>query len=1082
MRFFPRKPRRGQSVWWVTLPTFLILLAWVQAGLADQEQLRERVGGVRVPFIANRGQTNPAVAYYAPTFAGTVYVTKKGEIVYSLPASPKDTRGSALGVAKAFGAGWTLTEIPVRGRARVAAERPAEAQVNYFIGNDPARWRSGIPTYEGVSFGEVWPGVFLSLRAHGDNVEKLFTVRPGAEPSCIRMRVAGAKSLRVNEAGALVATTGLGEVTFTPPVAYQEQDGLRRSVTVAYRARGREYGFSLGRHDPALPVVIDPFLQATYLGGSGEDWGYALAIHPTSGEAYVTGLTGSADFPGTTGGAQPAFTDVSDVFVARMNAALTTLLQATYLGGHGTTSGCPARPNLTCDRPAGGSLEIGRALAIHPTSGEVFVAGLTFSADFPGTTGGAQPASGGEADAFVARLNASLTTLSQATYLGGSGGDDGFALAIHPTSGEVIVAGATYSPSFPGTTGGAQPASGGAADAFVARLNATLTTLSQATYLGGSGEDWGYALAIHPTSGELFVAGQTNSGDFPGTTGGAQPAFGGVNDAFVARLNATLTTLSQATYLGGTGDDFGRALASHPTSGDVFVAGPTFSADFPGTAGGAQPASGGATDAFVARLNATLTTLSQATYLGGSGGDDGFALAIHPTSGEVFVAGATYSPNFPVTAGGAQSASGGAADAFVARLNATLTTLSQATYLGGSGEDWGYALAIHPTSGDVFVAGGTPSANFPGTAGGAQPASGGGADAFVAHLTADLKAILVPAALVMDPTSTAVSDGNGVFEPGETAAVQSAWQNGDDSGHALTGAASEFTGPAGATYALMDDSAVYGALAPAETRSCAATPNCYSMSVSSPATRPLLHWDATFVETPSTTDLAKTWTLHLGDSFTDVPRSYPFYKKIETIFHNGITVGCAGSQYCPGDKVERSQMAIFIARVIARGTPLPTSGVANGSLYDCVEFGTSVFTDVSPTDIACKGVHYIASQNVTGGCDPSLYCPALEVTRAEMAIFVARAIVAPGGGTAVPQTYGPDPVTGFSYSCNPASPNLHFTDVAVSDNFCKHTHFLWAKGVIAGCSSNEYCPIEQVGRDEMAKFLANAFRLELYGP
>ena len=199
------------------LGTFLIAMAWTEAGLADQEQVRKRAGGVRVPFIANLGQINPAVAYYAPTFAGTVYVTKKGEIVYSLPARPKDTRSSAVGVGNAAGAGWTLTEIPVRGRARVAAERPSEAQVNYFIGNDPGRWRSGIPTHEGVGFGEVWPGVFLSLRAHGNNVEKLFTVRPGAEPSRIRMRIAGAKSLRVDEAGALVATTGLGEVTFLPP-------------------------------------------------------------------------------------------------------------------------------------------------------------------------------------------------------------------------------------------------------------------------------------------------------------------------------------------------------------------------------------------------------------------------------------------------------------------------------------------------------------------------------------------------------------------------------------------------------------------------------------------------------------------------------------------------------------------------------------------------------------------------------------------------------------------------------------------------------------------------------------------------
>jgi hypothetical protein len=212
-------------------------------------------------------------------------------------------------------------------------------------------------------------------------------------------------------------------------------------------------------------------------------------------------------------------------------------------------------------------------------------------------------------------------------------------------------------------------------------------------------------------------------------------------------LNATLTTLSQATYLGGSGSDASADLAIHPTSGEVFVDGFTFSTDFPGTAGGAQAghaADGGRPDAFVARLNATLTTLSQATYLGGSGADSGEALAIHPASGEVFVTGDTQSTDFPGTTGGAQPANGGGPgpigprDAFVARLNATLTTLSQATYLGGSGDESGGALAIHPTSGEVFVAGYTSSTNFPGTAGGAQPANGGGGDAFVARLTADL--------------------------------------------------------------------------------------------------------------------------------------------------------------------------------------------------------------------------------------------------------------------------------------------------------------------------------------------------------
>jgi len=711
-------------------PTLLAEKPAAGIGPATGEPMRRRLGGVRIPFVSNSGQVDPEVAYYAATFAGTVYVTKKGEIVYSLPA-PKDpektSRPGAQDSLKATGKSWSMTERPVGGKTRVTAERSAEAQVSYFIGKDPNRWRSGIATHETVGLGEVWPGVRLSLQAHGNNVEKLFTVAPGADPSRIRMRVAGVRSLRVNEAGALVASTGLGEVTFTRPVAYQERDGVRRAVTVAYRAKGRQYGFTLSAHDPTLPVVIDPLLKATYLGGSGSDFVTAVAIHPTTGEVFVAGGTASPDFPGTTGGAQPDPGPGFDAFVARLNATLTTLNQATYLGG-------------------AGGVELFGFIAIHPTTGEVFVTGRTSSTDFPGTTGGAQPANGGGVDAFVARLNASLTTLNQATYLGGSLGDGGSAIAIHPTTGEVFVTGAASSDDFPGTTGGAQSAIQGDGDAFVARLNASLTTLNQATYLGGSGDEVGF-IAIHPTTGEVFVTGTTDSPNFPGTTGGAQPAFGGGEfDAFVARLNATLTTLNQATYLGGSLGDEGLAIAIHSTPGEVFVAGSTGSTDFPGTTGGAQPAKDGGNDAFVARLDATLTTLNQATYLGGSLGDEGLAIAIQSTTGEVFVAGVTNSTDFPGTTGGAQPAfGGGIKDAFVARLTATLTTLNQATYLGGSGVEIGLGfadlipIAIHPTTGEVFVAGFTSSTNFPGTTGGAQPAYGGGDfDGFVARLTPDL--------------------------------------------------------------------------------------------------------------------------------------------------------------------------------------------------------------------------------------------------------------------------------------------------------------------------------------------------------
>ena len=669
----------------------------------DQTEAGRKLSGLRIPFVANAGQTDSAVAFYAPTFAGTAFVTRDGKIVYSLP-------------------GWALTESPVKGKPRLAGGTPALTGVSDFRGNDPSRWRCGLSTFEDVSLGEVWPGISIGIRAIGRTVEKVFTVAPGGDPSRIRMSIAGARGLRLDREGDLVVETGSGEVAFTRPSAFQEREGAKYSVRVAYELRNHAYGFTLAGYDPELPVVIDPLLQATYLGGSGEDYAQALAIHPTSGAVYVTGYTNSANFPGTVGGAQTAAGGGYDVFVASLSPDLTTLNQATYLGGSGNDF-----PN---------------ALVINPISGDVYAAGSTESGNFPGTVGGAQTGSSGGGDAFVVRLSSDLTTLDQATYLGGSGGDYAYGLAIDAASGDVFVAGSTSSTDLPATGGGYQTALGGTSgftDAFVARLSSDLTALDRATYLGGSRDDYANAVAIDPGSGNVDVAGYTVSTDLPGTGGGAQTAVGGSVDAFVARLSSDLTALDQATYLGGSTADYATALAIHPSSGEVYVAGYTSSVDFPGTLGGAQQAKNGYNDSFVARLSSDLTTLDQATYLGGSGNDEApLALAVNPSSGGVYVAGYTLALDFPGTDESAQEANGGGYDAFVAWLSSDLTALDRATYLGGTENEFALALAIEASSGDVYAAGWTGSTNFPGTSGGAQETSDGSAMAFVARLTGDL--------------------------------------------------------------------------------------------------------------------------------------------------------------------------------------------------------------------------------------------------------------------------------------------------------------------------------------------------------
>jgi hypothetical protein len=325
------------------------------------------------------------------------------------------------------------------------------------------------------------------------------------------------------------------------------------------------------------------------------------------------------------------------------------------------------------------------------------------------------------------------------------------------------------------------------------------------------------------------------------------------------------------------------------------------------------------------------------------------------------------------------------------------------------------------------------------------------------------------------------SDRNGVLEPGETVFVEPAWRNTTAAAIGLTGAATAPHCAIGSgCISPFDAAADYGTIPADGIADCNhGADGCYRVSASGP--RPGTHWDGQFFENLSAGG-SQLWMMHVGDSFTDVPRTQPFYKKIEALLHNGITSGCTATAYCPGTSVTRDAMAIFVAKgLVGGGEFVPATGLVGASAYDCSSGGVSLFTDVLPTDSFCRHVHYLAAKDVTLGCTGTQYCPGQTITRDAMASFVAKAIVAPGGGAAVPATYS-DAGSGLSYSCAAASPNVHFTDVPAANPFCKHIHYLWAKGIVDGCSATTYCPSQPVARDAMAKFLANAFNLRLYGP
>lgn len=685
--------------------------AIVSSQQATPEQQRQ-LGSLDLPFIENRGQMDARVAYYARTFAGAAFITHDGELVLSLPGKPRktshDSKPGTIKTRQEHEAGWVLTEKPVssfKARARGAGE--GASRVSVFHGKDRKQWQQGLKTYAAVELGQPWPGIDYEVRAHGSNIERVFTVSPGVKADAIRMQVGGVRGLRLQQ-GLLVADTGNGPVRLSRPIAYQDINGVRKDVQVAYHLDGKHYGFTLGDYDREHALIIDPLIQSTYLGGTQADIVYAMSLSD-SGDVYVAGHTGSSDFPGVTGGAQTNYVANFEPFVAKLSADLSSLTQATYLGGAGYESIF----NLALDG-----------------NGDVYVTGITDSTDFPGTTGSAQASNSGLNDGFVAKLSADLTTLIQSTYLGGMENDYAYHLALG-SSGQVYVTGGTGSTDFPSTAGGAQTSMNGSGAIFVAMLNADLTTVMQATYLGGTENEGVSTLAIG-ASGEVYLAGDTTSADFPGTVGGAQVATGGMTDMFVAMLSADLTALKQATYLGGAGPDYTVTMALG-SSGQVYVAGSTAFADFPGTAGGAQVSNGGNYDAFVAVLSVDLTGLTQATYLGGADFDEARRLAIGG-NGEVYVTGDTRSTDFPGTTSGAQASyGGGSEDSFVALLSADLTDLTQATYLGGTSGENVQALALG-SSGQVYVAGSTKSTDFPATAGGAQVSFGGIMDAFVAMI------------------------------------------------------------------------------------------------------------------------------------------------------------------------------------------------------------------------------------------------------------------------------------------------------------------------------------------------------------
>ncbi|MYL21642.1 HYR domain-containing protein [Halobacillus litoralis] len=679
------------------------------------------IDNLPVSFIQNQGQLeDERVHFYTRGKDCTVFFTQEGasfvfvknEIKEQiLPEDkmtktiPKEQKGFRLDF-RFLNGGRKITPM---------ARGELEGNVNEFRGSDPTKWRSNISTFTDVVYRNVWPGIDLIFRGSEGQIKYEFMVQPGANINDIRFTYNGADELSLDSHGALCIDMPFGVLMDKRPVSYQEDHGGQFHVESAFQlmTRGKgvdEITFKLKEgYDHQSPLIIDPGLNySTYLGGSNFDDGTGIAVD-SDGNAYLVGSTSSLNFPTTVGAFDTNFNGALDVFVTKLNSSGSSLIYSTYLGG---ITGANDGIGISVDG-----------------SGNAYITGYTSSMNFPTTPGAFDTTFNGVIDAFVTKLNASGSGLVYSTYLGGDGEDYGFGIEVDGL-GNAYVTGFTSSGNFPTTPGSFNPTYSGGSDAFVTKLNVDGSALVYSTYLGGAGSDRGYGIAVDSMA-NAYITGYTSSVNFPTTPGAFDLTYNGGFDGFVTKLDTSGSVLVYSTYLGGVNFDQGLGIEVDGL-GNAYVTGSTSSGDFPSTPGAFDTTFNGSIDAFVTKLNASGSGLIYSTYLGGTGEDVGFGIAVDGL-GYAYVTGSTSSGNFPTTPGAFDPSYNGNTDAFVTMLNPTGSALAFSSYLGGASNDQGLHIAVDNT-GNAYIIGFTSSGDFPVTPGAFDITYNGNTDAFITKM------------------------------------------------------------------------------------------------------------------------------------------------------------------------------------------------------------------------------------------------------------------------------------------------------------------------------------------------------------
>src|SRR2546425_915295 len=366
--------------------------------------VQEAYGKLPLSFEANRGQTDPQVKFLSRGPGHMLFLTPT-EAVLVLSKREGPAKGILESLPKATQTVLRMAFLGANAKPRVTGQEELPGKVNYFIGNDPAKWRTHVPTYAKVHYRELYPSIDLVYYGNQRQLEYDLVVAAGADPSRIVLGFEGADRVEVDTEGDLILHTWLGEIHQRKPAVYQEVAGARHEISGGYvLLDSHTVGFQVGAYDDSQPLIIDPTLfYSTYLGGSADDIGLGIAVD-AAGNAYVVGDTDSANFPVTAGAFQTTLNGSADAFVTKLNSTGSVLLYSTYLGGSGSD----------------GTAGFGGNIAVDPLT-NAYVVGTTDSTDFPVTVGAFQTNLHGSGDAFVTKLNPTGPGLVYSPYPGGSG-------------------------------------------------------------------------------------------------------------------------------------------------------------------------------------------------------------------------------------------------------------------------------------------------------------------------------------------------------------------------------------------------------------------------------------------------------------------------------------------------------------------------------------------------------------------------------------------------------------------------------------------------------------------------------------